>query len=139
MGEHTRTATNQVGDERMNETFAVPAWSTEIDDGSNGGAAANVKDGSKRAVGMAQNNPLGLALGAAAVGFVAGSLLPGTRIEEERLGPVASQARDLASEAIEHGKQVAEDATEAAMDAAKDSGQEHAEQLRSSAQDRVSS
>ena len=57
--------------------------------GSAGGAASSAQDGSHKAVGMAQNNPIGLTVGAAAVGFVVGSLLPATRIEEERIGPVA--------------------------------------------------
>jgi len=111
--------------------------------GSAGGAAATAQDESRRAVGMAQDNPLGLAIGAAAVGFVVGSLLPATRVEQERIGPIADQVRDqvsdVASEAVEHGKQVAQDAAEAATDAAKESGQEHAEQLRESAQETIHS
>ncbi len=111
--------------------------------GSAGGAASSAQDGSHKAVGMAQNNPIGLTVGAAAVGFVVGSLLPATRIEEERIGPVATQVReqvsDVASEAVEHGKQVAQDAAEAASGAAKESGQQHAEQLRDSAQETIRS
>jgi Protein of unknown function (DUF3618) len=36
----------------------------------------DVKQGTRRAVGVAQENPLGLALGAVAVGFVGGLLIP---------------------------------------------------------------
>jgi gas vesicle protein len=107
------------------------------------GSAASTQDGPRKAIGMAQDNPIGLAIGAVAIGFVAGSLLPGTRLEEERIGPMATQVReqvsDVASEAVEHGKQVAQDAAEAAADAAKDSGQEHADQLRESAQETIRS
>ena len=38
---------------------------------------------------VAEENPLGLAIGGAAVGFVAGLLLPSTRLEDERLGAIA--------------------------------------------------
>jgi len=95
-------------------------------------------DGAKRTVGMAQSNPLGLAIGAAAIGFMVGSLLPETRIEEEKLGPMAAEARqqvsELAGEAVEHGKQVAQDTMQAAKETATQSGEQHAEELRQSAQ-----
>jgi gas vesicle protein len=99
-------------------------------------------DGARRTIGIAQENPLGLAVGATAIGFVVGSLLPSTRVEEERIGPIAAQAReqvsDLASEAVEHGKQVAQDTVQAATETAKESGQEHATELRDSAQESTS-
>jgi len=86
--------------------------------------------------------PLGMALGGIAAGFVLGSLLPATRTEEERLGPVASQAReqvsDLASDALDHGKQVAQDAAQAATDTVKDSSVEHAQQLTDEAKQAAS-
>ena len=77
-------------------------------------------------------------------GWVRGRLpAPGTRLEDERIGPMATQVReqvsDVASEAVEHGKQVAQDAAEAATDAAKDSGQQHAAELRESAQETIQS
>jgi ElaB/YqjD/DUF883 family membrane-anchored ribosome-binding protein len=97
--------------------------------------------GARRTVGMAQENPLGLTIGAVAIGFVAGSLLPATRVEEETIGPMASEAReqvsDMASEAMEHGKQVAEETMQAARDTATQSGREHADELRESAQEHV--
>ena len=100
------------------------------------------QSGARRTVGMAQENPLGLAAAAAAVGFVAGSLLPSTRVEEERIGPVASQARqqvsELASEAVEHGKQVAQDTAQAAAGTASESGQQHAQELKRSAEESAS-
>jgi gas vesicle protein len=79
---------------------------------------------------MARENPLGLAIGATAVGFIAGMLVPTTRVEEEKLGPMASDMReramDAGQEAMERGKQVAQDA----METARESGQEHAQQMR---------
>jgi ElaB/YqjD/DUF883 family membrane-anchored ribosome-binding protein len=109
--------------------------------GSTSDAAGTAADGSRRAAGIAQDNPLGLAIGAAALGFVVGTLLPGTRVEDERIGPVATQVREqvteIASDAVEHGKQVAQDVTEAATDAAKQSGQQHAAELRDTAQETI--
>ncbi len=45
-----------------------------------------VRQSAWRAAGVVQENPLGFAIGAAAAGFLAGLLLPRTRVEEERLG-----------------------------------------------------
>lgn len=103
--------------------------------GSKAGDATPSAEDVKRAAGVAQENPIGLALGAVAVGFVAGMLLPSTRVEDERIGPVADQvkekARETGQEALERGKQVAQEAKETAQQ----SGQEHAEQLKQSAQE----
>src|SRR5215210_7534336 len=56
----------------------------------------DVKQGARRAAGVAQENPIGLALGAVAVGFVAGLAVSSTRVEDERLGPVADQVKEKA-------------------------------------------
>jgi gas vesicle protein len=83
---------------------------------------------------VARENPVGLAVGAAAVGFLAGTLLPGTRFEDERIGEQADQfkdrAREIGGSAVEHGKAVASDAADAAMTTAKDSVGEHTEQMK---------
>jgi hypothetical protein len=93
-------------------------------------STGDVKQGARRAGGMAKENPLGLAIGATAVGFIAGLIVPTTRVEEEKLGPMASDMRekamDAGQEAVERGKQVAQDA----MQTAKESGQEHAQEMR---------
>src|SRR5919202_2031201 len=79
----------------------------------------DVKQGAKQAVSTAQENPLGLAIGAVAVGFVAGMLIPSTSVEDEKIGPMADQlkekARETGQEALEHGKQVAQDVAESAQ------------------------
>jgi gas vesicle protein len=86
----------------------------------------------KHAVGVVQENPLGLAIGAAAVGFLAGMLIPSTNVEHEQLGPVADQVKEqvkqTGQEAIERGRQVASDI----KDQAQDSAQQHSEELKSS-------
>ena len=93
-------------------------------------STGDVKQGAQRSVGIAKENPLGLAIGATAVGFIAGLLVLTTRIEEEKIGPMASDVRERAmeagQEAVERGKQVAQDAVETA----KESGQEHAQEMR---------
>ena len=107
----------------------------------------DVKRGARQAVGVAQENPIGLALGAVATGFVAGMLIPSTRVEDEKLGPTADevkrQAKETGEEALERGKQVAQEAAQSAAETATERGREQGEQLREStrrsAQDVVSS
>jgi hypothetical protein len=100
-------------------------------------STGDVKEGARRAKGIAQENPLGLAVGSLAVGFLAGLLIPTTRVEDERLGPVAEQFRervkDTGQEALERGKQVAQDAAQTA----RESGQQQAQELQGSAQQRA--
>ena len=93
----------------------------------------DVKQQARRAKSVAEENPLGLAVGAVAVGFLAGMLIPSTRVEDEKLGElsddVIDRAKETGQEALERGKQVAQDAAETA----KESGREHAEGLKQSA------
>jgi gas vesicle protein len=110
--------------------------------------ARQVKQGARQAVGIAQENPLGMAIGSVAVGFVVGMLLPTTRVEEEKVAPVAGQIREKAmetgQEALEHGRQVAQQVAETGKeavaqavdqtkDAAKESGRQHAEEVKETA------
>jgi ElaB/YqjD/DUF883 family membrane-anchored ribosome-binding protein len=112
--------------------------------------AGEVKQGAQQAVGIVQENPLGLAVGAAAAGFLAGMLIPGTKIEDERIGPVADQVKEQAmhtgQEALEHGKQVAQETAQTATqkaqeavadvkDKAQDSAKSHAQDLGESAKE----
>lgn len=98
----------------------------------------DVKGGAKQAVGIAQENPLGLAIGGVAIGFLAGLAMPTTQIENERIGPIADEAKakakEAGQEAIDHGKEVAQEAAQATTTAVKESGSEHASQLQESAQ-----
>ncbi len=113
-------------------------------------SSQELKQGAKQAAGVVQENPLGLVIGAAAMGFVAGMLVPSTEVENERLGPVTDQvkeqARQTGQEALEHGKQIAQDTAQIAAekaqevasdvkDTARETAQQHAEELKSSAQD----
>jgi ElaB/YqjD/DUF883 family membrane-anchored ribosome-binding protein len=91
--------------------------------------SGDVKQGARRAAGLAKENPLGLAIGATAVGFIAGLALPSTRVEDERIGPIADQvkekARETGEEAIERGKHVAGQAAETV----KEEGRQQAQQM----------
>jgi ElaB/YqjD/DUF883 family membrane-anchored ribosome-binding protein len=96
--------------------------------------SGDVKQGAHRAKGMAQENPLGLAIGAAAVGFVAGMMVPSTRMEDERIGPMADQLKEKAmetgQEAVERGKEVAQQAADSARETAQEAGREQAQEMR---------
>jgi hypothetical protein len=89
----------------------------------------------------AASNPLGLAVGGLAVGFLAGTLLPKTRVENEQMGEMSDRlvdaARETASEAVGRGKQVAQEAAGAAVDTAKESGREQGQELTSTLQDKT--
>jgi len=101
-------------------------------------STGEVKEKSRRAASTAQENPLGLAVGAVAAGFIAGMLIPSTRVEDEKIGDAADQVKgqikDTASEAVDRGKQVAQEAAQSAQETVKESGQQHAQELASSAQ-----
>jgi ElaB/YqjD/DUF883 family membrane-anchored ribosome-binding protein len=98
-----------------------------------------VKGQARKAAGVAQENPLGLAVGAAAVGFLAGMLVPSSRVEDEKLGPMADrvkeQVKETGQEALERGKEVAQSAAQSAADTVSEEGQKHGEQLADSAKE----
>ena len=103
----------------------------------------DVKERAKRGVGIAKENPLGLAIGGAALGFLAGLVTPSTRVEDERLGEVADrmkeQVRETGQEVLERGKEVAREAGQTAMETARERGREQGQELsqtlKESAQD----
>ena len=105
--------------------------------------ADQVKESAKQAVSVAQANPIGLGVGAMAVGLIVGMALPTTRAEDERLGDLSDelkqQARDAGSEMLDRGKQVAQDTvtqvSETVQQSGKQQGQQLADSLRQSAED----
>jgi hypothetical protein len=101
--------------------------------------AEQVKGQVRKAAGVAQENPLGLALGAVAVGFLAGMLVPSSRVEDEKLGPMADrvkeQAKETGQEALDRGKEVAQAAAQSAADTASEESSKHGEQLADSAKE----
>jgi hypothetical protein len=112
------------------------------------GTAASVKDATpdtkrvagqaQQAVGVAQRNPLGLAIGSVAAGFLVGMMLPATRVEDERIGAIADDVKEHVSEvgqeAVDHGKQVAKEVASSAAETIGQSAAEHGEELRETAQ-----
>jgi hypothetical protein len=105
------------------------------------GEAMPDREQMREVISVAQSNPVGLVLGAAAVGFLIGLAAPTTRTEDEKLGPISDQikeqASDVGQEALEHGKQVAQAAAETAVQTAKEQGKEHADELSSSLQEKA--
>jgi gas vesicle protein len=107
----------------------------------------SVQESAGRVKHTAERNPLGLAVAGAAVGFVAGIFAPSTSVENQKLGAVADDVKSAAveagQEALQHGKEVAQNVVSAAADtaagAAKDQVREHGEELTSSLQDKASS
>jgi hypothetical protein len=98
----------------------------------------------RRASGLkrtAERNPLGLAIAGAAVGFVAGLLTPSTRIEDERIGPVADEVKSTAAEAgreaVERGKTVVQEVGASAVETAKEVGREQTEELTTNLQEKA--
>lgn len=103
--------------------------------------SGDVRQGAHRAKGVAQENPLGLALGGVAVGFVAGLLVPSTRVEDEKIGPIADQvkekAKETGQEAMDRGREVVREAADSAKETAQEAGREHADGLRGSAHEKT--
>jgi hypothetical protein len=102
-------------------------------------SGADVKHGAQQAAGLAQENPLGLAIGAAALGFLAGMAMPSTKLEDDRIGPVADevkqQAKQTGQEALEHGKQIVQETAASAGEKAQEAVSEVKEQAQHSAQE----
>jgi tetrahydromethanopterin S-methyltransferase subunit F len=97
-----------------------------------------VKQNARQAVGVAQENPLGLAIGSVAAGFIVGMLLPSSRVEDQKLGPIADEvkekAKETGQEALQRGQQVAQEAAQSAQQTVQERGREESQELASSAQ-----
>ena len=123
--------TSKVSDAKQKVTGAAGSVG---DNGSH--AAGQAAQAARKGAGIAKENPLGLAIGSIAAGFLLGMALPTSRIEDEHLGPISDQvkdqAREVGSEAIEHGQELAHDAAQAAAETTKETGQEHASDLQTS-------
>lgn len=89
----------------------------------------------------AERNPLGLAIGGAAAGFLAGLLAPPTRVEDEHLGPMADDVKQAAvetgREAMDRGMQVAQDAGHSAVETAKARAQDEGDELSSTLREKA--
>ena len=109
------------------------------------GDATPAREDVKQGVGglrrTAERNPLGLAIAGAAAGFLAGLVVPSTRVEDERIGPVSDEMKSTAAEAgreaLERGKIVAQEAGASAAEAAKETGKEQGEEMTASLQQKA--
>lgn len=101
-----------------------------------------VKSGARK-IGVSKQNPLGLGIAAAAAGFVLGTLLPSTDLEDERLGEMSDQvgqkAREAGQEALERGKDVARETADSARERSAEQAQEMASTLQEKAEELGSS
>jgi hypothetical protein len=100
--------------------------------------SGEMKDGARQAAGMAQENPLGLGIAAVAAGFIAGLLVPSTKVENEKIGPIADQVKEKAKETGQEAIEGAKDVAGQAAETAKEAGREKAEEVRDSAQQKAS-
>jgi len=126
----------RVGDYVDDKKEAVKEKVTGVKDAVTGTASKAVPSGETvgRVKDTAARNPLGLAVGAVALGFVAGLLIPSTRVENERMGEMSDRvvdaAKETGSDAVERGKQVAQEAAETAKESGKGQGEELASNLQ---------
>lgn len=78
-------------------------------------------------------NPIGMLIAGAAIGFLIGLALPVTRFESERIGPIAQDVKDKArqagSEAVRRGGEVIKETISATRDAASSSIREQTRDL----------
>jgi len=132
---------SKVSDTAARAKEAVTGTTSRVSDrvGDATPSSGQVRQQARRTAGLAKENPLGLAIGAVAVGFLAGLAVPSTRVEDEKLGPMADQVKDrvkeTGQEALDRGKQVAQEAAGTAADTAKSSAQEHGQELADSARE----
>ena len=76
-----------------------------------------------------------------AAGFIVGLLLPSSRVEDRKLGPIADdvkeKAKETGQEALQRGQQVAQEAAQSAQQTVQEKGKEHGQELASSAQENM--
>ena len=141
VSDKVETVKSKVSDTATRAKQAVAGTTSRVGEATPG--RGQVTQQTRRAAGLAKENPLGLAIGAAALGFLAGLAAPSTRVEDEKLGRVSDQVMDkvkeTGQEALDRGKQVAQEvastATETAKEKTQEQGQELAESATQNAQD----
>ena len=97
--------------------------------------------GGAQKVGVSRENPLGLAVAGLAAGFVVGTLLPSTRMEDEKVGAVSDQvvdtAKEAGQEALDRTKSVAQEAVQSATQTVQESGQGQAQEMAASLKEKA--
>ena len=134
----TRTK-DWVGDKKDAIVSAVGGATAAVGEATPDGA--DVAQSASRLKRLAERNPVGLAIGGAAVGFIGGLLAPSTRMEDERIGPMADDVKATAAEAgreaLDRGKDVVQEAGATAIETAKERGREEGEELTQSLQEKA--
>jgi len=151
--EQTRT---RVGDEveALSYKTDVGARLDEYVDEKKNAVTAKVKDASDTVVSAAgtvvpsrqrlhsmriagERNPLGLLVGGAALGFIAGLVLPSTEAEDRHVGEMATQIKDVAREAGHEALERGKDVAESAIETVKDEGGTQTRELATDLKERV--
>jgi hypothetical protein len=133
----------RMGDYVDEKKEAVKSKFTGAKDTVSGGVpdGRTIKRGAFQVRDTAERNPMGLVIGGVAAGFLLGTLIPNTRVENEQMGEMSDRLKDVAAgtavEAAERGKLVAGEAVGAAVETAKEAGREQSEELSSTLQDRA--
>jgi hypothetical protein len=144
MGEDPDAIRDEIVDtrKRMGETIDALGYKADVKSRAKeqvSDKVGTVKEQVRGVAGVAQENPLGLAVGALAAGFLVGLAVPSSDVEHEKLGPVADrvkdQARETGQEALERGKEVAESAAQTVSE----EGRRHGEELAGSARENAAS
>ena len=119
----TSAITGSVGNVRDTVGGALP-------DGS------DIADAGGRAYDFVRQNPLGLFFGLAAVGFLVGSLVPETDIEQERLGPVVDRLKETAKATVDSAMHEGKAALQETIQNVQSSNtlQQHAQNVATTAQ-----
>jgi hypothetical protein len=111
----------RIGDKVGDTRDAVSGKVRELVSGVSDRASApeDVRRQARQVVGSVRDNPLALAIGAVAAGFLIGLLPPSTRVEDEAVGEsadsVKGRAMEAGQEALDRGRQVVEDGAQAAQ------------------------
>jgi ElaB/YqjD/DUF883 family membrane-anchored ribosome-binding protein len=145
MGKDSSELRQEIGDtrDRMGDTVDAIAYKTDVPSrigdrvdavkssitGTVGGLKdkaadmvpdmSDVQSKARGAAHVVRENPIGLLLGMAAIGFLVGSLIPTTQIEQENLGPIGDQlkeqAQDRIADTISSAREVVSDAVTQAV------------------------
>ena len=134
MGDTTSNVTNSVQDTIGNVTGKLGDVTSRLGSVTDKiPSAGDVRSVARRGVGIATENPLGLALGALAVGFLAGLAAPVTDIERETVGPIrddlVERAKTIGGDVIEHGKQALQETAQNVVQTAVQTAQQHGQQV----------
>jgi Protein of unknown function (DUF3618) len=133
----------RVGDYVDEKKEAVKSKFTGVKDSVTGAVPdrRTVKQGVTQVRDTSESNPIGLVIGGVALGFLIGTLVPQTRVENQQMGEMSDRlmdaAKSTAGEAVERGKEVAGEAVGAAVETAKESGREQGQELNSMLQERT--